>query len=261
MFPATITYLLDCAPDIIIEETDVPTSERIIRINITNKEDNEAARNIRINLKAEGGTLKGPQEYSYPGEIGPKKEVMIAGVWKLVPEERGSCEVKLNLTVKGEFKETPDSGQAVLNKSFNLPCHQCSWKGFSFEPCYYALHPFKSGKEPWNDPESKEAWVEIYSASSFKCMDGEACAYFYNFPTERPCVPPRIELEDEIFVKIDKNDNLHYYDTVLGKVTPSEVTYNHSWAECCGSIGRGLSCDTGWIHGSTIHTFRYTRPS
>jgi hypothetical protein len=153
----------------------------------------------------------------------------------------------------------PDSGQAVLSKDFS--CNQCNWKDSLFGPCYFALHSFKAGKVPWNGTESKEAWVEVYPASSFKCMDGEACAYFYNFPTERPCETPKIETEDELFVKIDKNDNLHYYDNILGKVTPSEVTYNYSWAECCGSIGRMLSCDTGWIHGSTTHTFRYTKPT
>jgi hypothetical protein len=132
-------------------------------------------------------------------------------------------------------------------------CTLCKGK----DVCYYALEPFDAQNPPWRSDDGR-AYVEFHPKGDFFNMDGEPYVVIHNFPSKRPCPPPDdLVIEDELWYKVDKEGNIHHYDTVLGKVTCSEVTFTYKWSECCGSLGPKLSCSTGWIEGETTQRFAY----
>jgi len=109
-------------PAIDIEQDPQKGSHKLI-VKIKNLEEDEAARDVKVNIKIEGGTVGGPEgegltasSYSYPYEIPPHEEAIIEDVWDL----KGSGDVSTTVEVTGTYVDTPDAGKAVQEITVSL---------------------------------------------------------------------------------------------------------------------------------------------
>jgi hypothetical protein len=103
-------------------EQDPGTGSQKLVVRVKNLENDEAAKDVVVNLKINKGEIQGPDgavgtssSYRYPQEIPPRGEAEV-GVWAV----KGSGEATVTLEVSATFSRTPDSGRAVLEKAFSL---------------------------------------------------------------------------------------------------------------------------------------------